>query len=217
MLQLKVWLLHVSPMIWRRFQVPATFTLRQVHGVIQVGMGWEGIHLFQFCLRAAHYGSSDLCVDSPNITLAELQLRKGTRFLYEYDLNIPWCHEIRVDDKLQVEPGESYPRCIGGEGHNLVQKIGQATTPSSANDSPSGSRCNGANEEHTCFYRPAQELLTERSDLYSNAGIPAWPSPPPATRIRQSPPETPHFLMLSADRGPVRNVWSAVELQGKSV
>jgi hypothetical protein len=56
-------------------------------------------------------------VDSPNITLADLQLRKGTRFLYEYDLNIPWCHEIRVEDKLQVEPGESYPRCIGGEGH----------------------------------------------------------------------------------------------------
>jgi hypothetical protein len=116
-LQFKVWLLHISPMIWRRFLVPAAFTLRQVHGVIQAGMGWEGIHLFQFCLRAAHYRSSDLCVDSPNITLAELQLRKGTRFLYEYDLNIPWCHEIRVEDKLQVGPGKSYPRCIGGEGH----------------------------------------------------------------------------------------------------
>lgn len=116
-LQFKVWLLHVSPMVWRRFQVPAAFTLRQVHGVIQAGMGWEGIHLFQFCLRAAHYGSFDLCVDSPNITLAELQLRKGTRFLYEYDLNIPWCHEVRVEDKLKGEPGKPYPRCIGGEGH----------------------------------------------------------------------------------------------------
>jgi len=116
-LQLKVWLLHISPMIWRRFQVPAAFTLRQVHGVIQVAMGWEGIHLFQFCLRAAHYGSFDLCVDSPNITLAELQLRKGTRFLYEYDLNIPWCHEVRVEDRLEGQPGKRYPRCIGGEGH----------------------------------------------------------------------------------------------------
>ena len=95
-LQLKVWLLHVSPMIWRRFQVPTAFTLRQVYGVIQVGMGWEGIYLFQFCLRAAHFGSFDLCVDSPNITLAELQLRKGTRFLYEYELDIPWCHEVRA-------------------------------------------------------------------------------------------------------------------------
>lgn len=116
-LQLKVWLLHVSPMIWRRFQVPAAFTLRQVHGVIQVGMGWEGIHLFQFCLRAAHYGSFDLCADSPNVTLAELQLRKGTRFLYEYDLNIPWCHEVRVEDRLEGQLGKSYPRCIGGEGN----------------------------------------------------------------------------------------------------
>jgi hypothetical protein len=81
------------------------------------GHGLGGIHLFQFWLRAAHYGSFDLCVDSPDITLAQLQLRKGTHFLYEYDLNIPWCHEIRVEDKLEGEPGKGYPRCIGGEGH----------------------------------------------------------------------------------------------------
>jgi len=50
-MQLKVWLLGLSPMVWRRVHVPATITLRQLHGVIQVAMGWEGIHLFQFRLR----------------------------------------------------------------------------------------------------------------------------------------------------------------------
>jgi len=35
-------------MIWRRVLVPETYTLRQLHGVFQVAIGWEGIHLFEF-------------------------------------------------------------------------------------------------------------------------------------------------------------------------
>ena len=50
-LQVKVWLTGISPMIWRRVLVPAAFTLRELHGVIQVAMGWEGIHLYDFHLR----------------------------------------------------------------------------------------------------------------------------------------------------------------------
>jgi len=51
--QIKVWLLGISPMVRRRLLVPSTCTLHELHGVIQVAMGWEGIHLYQFCLRAA--------------------------------------------------------------------------------------------------------------------------------------------------------------------
>ena len=58
-MQIKVWLLGISPMAWRRVLVLSTCTLRELHGVIQVAMGWEGIHLYQFCLRAARYGSWD--------------------------------------------------------------------------------------------------------------------------------------------------------------
>ena len=52
-------------MVWRRVLVPSTCTLRELHGVIQVAMGWEGIHLYQFCLRAGRYGSSELSASSP--------------------------------------------------------------------------------------------------------------------------------------------------------
>src|ERR1700722_19010509 len=79
-LQVKVWLTGISPMIWRRVLVPATFTLRELHGVIQVGMGWEGIHLYNFNFRAAHYGSWEVAASSPDITLAALRFRKGVRF-----------------------------------------------------------------------------------------------------------------------------------------
>ncbi len=41
-LQIKVWLVGICPMVCRRVLVSAAFTLRELHGVIQVTMGWEG-------------------------------------------------------------------------------------------------------------------------------------------------------------------------------
>jgi hypothetical protein len=115
-LRVKVWLVGISPMVWRRVLVPSTFTLRELHGVIQVTMGWEGIHLYDFHLRAARYGSWEVAASSPDVTLAALQLRKGARFVYEYDLNIPWRHEIRIEDRLVPEAGKTYPVCTAGDG-----------------------------------------------------------------------------------------------------
>jgi len=101
-------------MVWRRLLVRSACTLHELHGILQVAMGWEGIHLYQFCLRARRIGSWELSASSPDVTLASLQLRRGARFTSEYDLNIPWRHELRVEDHLTVEPGKVYPRCIGG-------------------------------------------------------------------------------------------------------
>ncbi|HZX72214.1 MAG TPA: plasmid pRiA4b ORF-3 family protein [Rhodanobacter sp.] len=115
-LQVKVWLLDVSPMVWRRLLVPSHYTLRELHGVIQVAMGWEGIHLYDFQLRAARYGSWELSASSPDVTLATLRLRKGARFVYEYDLNIPWRHEVRIENWLRPEAAKTYPLCTGGSG-----------------------------------------------------------------------------------------------------
>lgn len=77
-------------------------------------MGWEGLHLYQFRLRARRLGSWELSASSPDVTLASLRLRTGTRFTYEYDLNIPWRHEVRVEGHLAA--GQAYPRCTGGDG-----------------------------------------------------------------------------------------------------
>jgi hypothetical protein len=115
-LQVKFWLTGISPMVWRRVLVPSSFTLRELHGVIQVAMGWEGIHLYEFELRATHYGSWEVAAASPDVTLAALRFRKGARFIYEYDLNIPWRHEVRVEDRVEPEARKTYPVCTGGGG-----------------------------------------------------------------------------------------------------
>ena len=59
-LQLEIRLLSISPMIRRRVLVPASYTLQELHGVIQAAIGWEGRHLYRFQIRAVAYGSSDL-------------------------------------------------------------------------------------------------------------------------------------------------------------
>lgn len=115
-LQIKVWLMGISPMVWRRVLVPASCSLRELHGVFQVTMGWEGIHLYQFRLRAARYGSSELAAISPDVTLAALRFRKGARFHYEYDLNIPWRHEVRVENREAQPASATFPICLGGNG-----------------------------------------------------------------------------------------------------
>jgi hypothetical protein len=116
-LQLKVRLLHVSPMVWRRLLVPAAASLCELHGIIQVAMGWEGVHLFQFHLRAARYGSSELSAASPDVSLASFRLRSGSRFAYEYGLNAPWGHEIRVERHAEPGAGKPGPFCLDDHGY----------------------------------------------------------------------------------------------------
>ena len=120
-LQVKVWLVGISPMVWRRVLVPASFTLRELHGVIQVAMGWDGIHLYVFRLRAARYGSRELSGSSPDVTLAGLRFRKGARLIYEY---IPWRHEVRIEDRLEREARKTYPVCAGGDGACPLEDCG---------------------------------------------------------------------------------------------
>jgi hypothetical protein len=47
-LRLKVVLADTEPPIWRRIEVPADLTLKELHAVIQAAMGWENAHLYQF-------------------------------------------------------------------------------------------------------------------------------------------------------------------------
>ena len=115
-LLIKIWLVGISPTEWRRVLVPTTFTLRELHGVIQVVMGREGIHLYDFHLRPARYGSWGVAASSPDVALASRRLRTGARFTHEHDLNIPWRHEICIEGRLEPEARKTYPTCTGGDG-----------------------------------------------------------------------------------------------------
>ena len=85
-LQVKMRLVGISPMIWRRVLLPVSWTLEELHGVIQAAMGWEGLHLYEFRVRAARYGSPDLCAGAADVTLESLRFRRNAKLTYTYDM-----------------------------------------------------------------------------------------------------------------------------------
>ena len=115
-LQLKIQLLDISPMIWRRVFVPESVSLRELHGVVQLAMGWEGIHLFEFAVRGVRYAGPGLSGLSSDVALADFRFRSNAKFRYTYDLFCGWEHEIRVEQRLAAVPGKRYPQCVGGAG-----------------------------------------------------------------------------------------------------
>ena len=115
-LQLKVRLLGISPMVWRRVLVPDAVSLLELHGVVQLAMGWEGIHLFEFAVRGVRYVGPGLSGPSTDVTLSDFRFRRNAKFRYVYDMFCQWEHEIRVEERLAAAPGKRYPRCVGGAG-----------------------------------------------------------------------------------------------------
>lgn len=46
--QFRIDLNDISPPIWRRIQVPETYTFFDLHVAIQNAMGWEDYHMHEF-------------------------------------------------------------------------------------------------------------------------------------------------------------------------
>lgn len=119
--QLKISLSLSQPEIWRRFLVPGSVTLDELHDTIQIVMGWENQHLYQFLINDRMYGDSELGTsgsrsDSSEVTLGSLIKRPKTLFIYEYDFGDGWEHEILVE-KIRPRPQfevDFVPICLEG-------------------------------------------------------------------------------------------------------
>ena len=116
LIQLKIRLLGISPMVWRRVLVPSGMSLRELHGVVQVAMGWKGFHLFEFGVRAVRYGAFELCAESPDCSLSRFGFHANDRFSYTYDMVAWWEHEVRIEKLADADPGKPCPPCTGGAG-----------------------------------------------------------------------------------------------------
>ncbi len=107
-----------DPPVWRRLLIPAAMPLSRVHDVIQTAMGWQDHHLHSFTDGTRTYGHPDPelgFVDERTVRFGDLDVDRGG-IGYSYDFGDGWEHEIVVEAAGVAEPGERYPRCIGGEG-----------------------------------------------------------------------------------------------------
>ncbi len=125
--QFKITLRYIEPPIWRRIQVPGTYTFWDLHVAIQDAMGWEDYHLHEFVMRHPKMGGvwrictpfeEDLLTadvrHEREERIADWFTEDNRRALYRYDFGDSWEHWVELEEILPEEAGIDYPRCVGG-------------------------------------------------------------------------------------------------------
>lgn len=129
--QFKVILRGISPQIWRRIQVWEDYTLDQLHRVLQVVMGWENYHLYEFRIAGSMYRDPHPENEPEILNAKKTRLRNvlpvvGTEFEYVYDFGDFWQHELVLEGILPPSPDTLYPRCVAGERSCPPEDVGGA-------------------------------------------------------------------------------------------
>lgn len=127
--QFKVELRGISPPIWRQFQVWEDATLAQLHRILQMVMGWENYHLYEFRIGGRIYGDPDLDDEREIIDAKKTRIRNvlpgvGAEFEYEYDFGDDWQHDLLLEAVMQSGPDTMCPRCLAGERSCPPEDVG---------------------------------------------------------------------------------------------
>jgi hypothetical protein len=130
--QLHIELDWVRPTVWRRFLVPCTIELPQLHVVLLWGMGWQGGHMHEFMFAEASYGQvepgndlPDSVLDEDGVTLGEA-LRTRKSFVYLYDWGDDWRHKVTVEKMVKLDEPLAIARCLDGENACPPEDVGGA-------------------------------------------------------------------------------------------
>lgn len=125
--QFKITLKHIKPPIWRRIQVPATYTFWDLHIAIQDSMGWTDTHLHHFeILNPRTRMKEEIGIPDEdaidNIILAGWKKNISHYFTsdndkaqYIYDYGDDWEHEVKLEKILPAIDDIQYPICIAGK------------------------------------------------------------------------------------------------------
>jgi hypothetical protein len=123
----RISLLYITPQIWRSFQVPGSYSLADLHEVIQDVMGWDAYHAHSFQIGGNLYGpvEEDSAwfeseqFEEAEVVLDQLGLKEKQKFQYTYDFGDSWLHQLTVTKILPAsgasEEDLRSPRCLGGK------------------------------------------------------------------------------------------------------
>ena len=126
--QFKVALQDVKPIVWRRLQVPASYSFWDLHVAIQDSMGWTDTHLHEFRIKdpdtalEVRIGIPDdepFLGDEPVLEGWEAPIAgyfspANPAARYIYDFGDGWNHVVELEAILPKEPHVRYPLCRDG-------------------------------------------------------------------------------------------------------
>jgi len=126
--QFRVSLKGAKPPIWRRIQVPGSYTFWDLHSAIQDAMGWDDYHMHAFEIFDPSVGAV-VVIGGPSgdpdgfgedipgwkTAIADYFSPENSEAKYEYDFGDSWMHRVKLDKILPREENLEYPRCIAGK------------------------------------------------------------------------------------------------------
>ena len=128
--QFKIVLLDTKPVVWRRIQVPESFTFWDLHCAIQDSMGWLDCHLHSFDITNPKTGDRATIGIPPdeddkfgdtetiagwNAKISDWFTIANPRAKYTYDFGDDREHEVVLEAILPRSKGVKYPVCIDGK------------------------------------------------------------------------------------------------------
>jgi len=135
-LQFKIMLKGIEPLVWRRIQIAESSTFWDLHAAIQDAMGWQENHGYFFTVkelstqREAFIGSSSTQEDEDILPGWQFKLQDYLKYstnevmLYLYDFTDNWEHFIAFEGSFSKQVGVDYPVCLGGERACPPENIG---------------------------------------------------------------------------------------------
>lgn len=132
--RIRVSLLDIRPVIWRRFELSSQTTLKQFHRILQIVMGWGNYHLHEFRVGTKRYGVPDPDYDDPGdviveskILLSEILPSADAEISYVYDFGDNWRHLIELEEIVPAQPEGEYPRVLDGARSSPPEDSGGIT------------------------------------------------------------------------------------------
>lgn len=122
--QIKIQLLGIDPLIWRRFVVPSGLPLIDFHKAIQTIMGWQNYHLHQFIKDNKYYlpkmrddwtWEDETNVDTRGLKVSDILKVENEEIIYEYDMGDSWGHLVVLENIADNLNGLKKPFCLEGE------------------------------------------------------------------------------------------------------
>lgn len=128
---LRIELKDTDPLIWRQVEVPTSITLKVLHDIIQITIGWFDYHLWEFTIGEQRYGlpmdedwGAEPRKQAATVRLRDVLKTKSTVIDYVYDFGDYWEHRITITSVRSGDPEIAYPRYIAGEGAGPPEDCG---------------------------------------------------------------------------------------------
>jgi len=143
-LKLKVHLENMPLKVYRIILVPESINMMQMHHIIQLSMGWEFAHLFEFTDNKVNYSIAiklpdeydddffpfkqfkSLVPEKVQLKNEFLLMRESRPFYYTYDFGDGWLHKISFQKvtKKDLANYNDIPICVDASGACPPEDVG---------------------------------------------------------------------------------------------